>query len=403
MSHSLIHKKHIIIFVLISLFSLILSCDEYGPTGDIEGSVFFMGTDIPAEGVTVEIGGMTTLSSEEGTYRIDGIPTGNYILKAEKTGFIQFSSDIKVIEGLNTLLIPMISPEFTSRVQGVITGNFTGNSKPGLSVVLLNTDGSESDINGTTNEEGYYQLQYVPFGDRTLVVKSSDSVIHSCDVSLSTLDHYLDIVISEPMVFTDPRDGKNYAISKIGNQVWFVENLTYLPIVSPPDSKSDSLELYHVYGYQGTDPVEAKVTSNYTTYGVLYNWPAAMTGCPEGWHLPGDSEWKILEIFLGMEPEDADQVKWRNTGEVGAKLKSLSGWDSNGSGNNSSGFNALPGGSRGTTNNFSGIGMYCNFWTSSLNSISLPWNRFLSYDNNGVSRYGLNRSLEFSVRCVKDE
>jgi uncharacterized protein (TIGR02145 family) len=123
----------------------------------------------------------------------------------------------------------------------------------------------------------------------------------------------------------------------------------------------------------------------------------------EGWHLPSDEEWKTLEIYLGMEPEDADQVKWRLTGQIGYKLKNVSGWNSNGNGNNSSGFSALPGGSRDDNGDFSGIGIRCNFRTASVNSISLPWNRFLSYDNNGVSRYGLSKSLGFSVRCVKDD
>jgi len=41
---------------------------------------------------------------------------------------------------------------------------------------------------------------------------------------------------------------------------------------------------YYVYGYEGTDVTAAKATYNYSTHGVLYNWPAAMTACPEGWH-----------------------------------------------------------------------------------------------------------------------
>ena len=180
-------------------------------------------------------------------------------------------------------------------------------------------------------------------------------------------------------------------------------NLSYLPAVCPPEWTSDNLELYYVYGYAGTDVNEAKGSSNYTKYGVLYNWPAAMTGCPAGWHLPTDTEWKTLEIYLGMEPEDAEQVRWRVTGAVGVKLKSDTGWDSDGNGNNESGFGALPGGSRGTNDVFSGIGIYGNFWSASLNVNSLPWNRFLSYDNTGVSRYGLDKALGFSVRCVKDD
>ena len=127
-----------------------------------------------------------------------------------------------------------------------------------------------------------------------------------------------------------------------------------------------------------------------------------MTACPTGWHLPTDDEWKIVEKFLGMEPEDADQVKWRLTGAVGVKLKLNTGWDSEGNGNNESGFGAVPGGSRGTNDEFAGAGRYCNFWTATPNPSSLPWNRFLSYENDGVSRFGFSKTLGFSVRCVKD-
>jgi len=46
------------------------------------------------------------------------------------------------------VLIPMISPVFSSIVHRIITGDFTGNPQPGLMVVMLNPDGSESDITG---------------------------------------------------------------------------------------------------------------------------------------------------------------------------------------------------------------------------------------------------------------
>ena len=63
---------------------------------------------------------------------------------------------------------------------------------------------------------------------------------------------------------------------------------------------------------------------------------------PEGWHIPTDKEWTILKKFLDI-----------STG--GWKLKSVEGWNKwkdkygkfqNGNGDNSSGFNALPGGFR---------------------------------------------------------
>jgi len=165
----------------------------------------------------------------------------------------------------------------------------------------------------------------------------------------------------------------------------------------------DTEDLYYVYDYQWTDLIQATGSDNYETYGVLYNWKAANSACPDGWHLPSDDDWKTLEITLGMEIEDADEVRWRLTGAVGTKLKSGSGWDSDGNGNNSSSFDALPGGSRGDNGGYGGIGIYCNFWTASTGPRSLPINRFLSFNKSGVSRYAFSSSLGFSVRCVKND
>ncbi len=91
------------------------------------------------------------------------------------------------------------------------------------------------------------------------------------------------------------------------------KNLAYLPDVVKPDSGSQTTPLYYVYDYNGTSVNAAKETENYTIYGVLYNWAAAMAGsesssnnpsgvqgiCPQGWHIPSDAEWTQLSDYLG--------------------------------------------------------------------------------------------------------
>jgi uncharacterized protein (TIGR02145 family) len=167
---------------------------------------------------------------------------------------------------------------------------------------------------------------------------------------------------SSGSTFTDPRDGKVYQTVVIGNQEWMAENLAYLPSVVGPDTGSDTTSYYYVYGYDGTSISAAKATENYATYGVLYNWTAAMNGaessdanpsgvqgiCPDGWHLPSDAEWKQLEMYLGMSETDVNSTGWRGTVE-GGKLKEAgtTHWaDPNAGANNESGFTALPGGYR---------------------------------------------------------
>ena len=109
--------------------------------------------------------------------------------------------------------------------------------------------------------------------------------------------------------FTDNRDGNVYSFVTIGDQVWMSENLKYLPSVVDRATYSNTDPYYYVYGYNGTDVPAAKATDNYKTYGVLYNWPAAIDACPSGWHLPSDAEWTQLTNYLGGE------------GGAGAKLK----------------------------------------------------------------------------------
>ncbi len=224
--------------------------------------------------------------------------------------------------------------------------------------------------------------------------------------------------------FTDARDGNVYQTVTIGNQVWMAENLKYLPSVVGPGTGSDPVSetdpYYYVYGYGGTDVATAKQEANYLTYGVLYNWPAAMAGasssnsspsgvqgvCPDGWHLPSDNEWKELEMALGMSQADADAIDWRGTNE-GSKLADNTDLWNDGdletdSEFGSSGFSALPGGYRYVNGSFLIIGNIGIWWSATEWSSSNVWYRSLFYDRSSVEHYYNSKNLGFSVRCVRD-
>jgi uncharacterized protein (TIGR02145 family) len=221
------------------------------------------------------------------------------------------------------------------------------------------------------------------------------------------------IILSEGS-FIDPRDGSEYSVVLIGDQFWMAENLSYLPSVSPSSSGSFVSPFYYVFGYEGTNVNEAKATNNYTTYGVLYNWPAAMAGaigsnsnpsgvqgvCPCDWHLPSDAEWTQLTNYLG--------------GEViaGGKLKEAgyAHWKSpNTDATNESGFTALPGGYfYEYTQTYNLPGSYGAWWSSTENlEPSHPTFSFLRamyYDSGevGLDLVNGHKINGFSVRCVKD-
>ncbi len=68
----------------------------------------------------------------------------------------------------------------------------------------------------------------------------------------------------------------------------------------------------------------------------------------------------------------------------------------------SSGFMALPGGSRSSNGSFSYLGDYMLFWTAKKCASSAGWYRLAYYNSPGVARYFAPKSDGLSVRCVKD-
>ena len=199
--------------------------------------------------------------------------------------------------------------------------------------------------------------------------------------------------------FTDARDGKTYKWVKIGQQVWMAENLVYLPQINRPGQESHEIPYYCVYGYTGSNIQEAKATDSYSTFGVLYNWPAAVESCPAGWHLPTKAEWNQLALYVNEQkgPYEVNGAYWFNTG---GHLKATSGWDNNGNGTDDFGFSALPGGYYGDNPpniEFTGIGNSGYWWSES--------NYWFMY-NFTSTLYGLSgintKANCYSVRCIRD-
>jgi len=192
-------------------------------------------------------------------------------------------------------------------------------------------------------------------------------------------------------LLTDTRDGRDYAYKAIGTQTWMIENLAYLPAVSSSSTGSATSPLYYVYGYEGESPSDAKATMNFTTYGVLYNWEAAKSACPSGWHLPSEEDWNILTDYLGMN--------------AGGKMKESGTWHwsrPNTGATDSSGFTSLPGGYRFNTGGFKNLNNNNHLWSSSTNGELYAWYRSLSYDSNGIDRRSGSRNNGLSVRCLRD-
>jgi uncharacterized protein (TIGR02145 family) len=204
-------------------------------------------------------------------------------------------------------------------------------------------------------------------------------------------------------------EGQNYSTVKIGDQCWMAENLNYDNGCSS-NSWTDSAPY---------DACRYNTTATGEEYGLLYQWDVANEVCPEGWHLPTDEEWKILEGQLGMSASEVDlSGVYRYSGNVGAKLKGGDGgseeWDTicansgtwyNGMNQShlcyQSGFEALPGRLIGTTGTSYSVGPDTRFWSSTSDGTS-AWRRYLHHDFSGVHRTTLSKAYGFSVRCLRD-
>jgi uncharacterized protein (TIGR02145 family) len=214
--------------------------------------------------------------------------------------------------------------------------------------------------------------------------------------------------ISPGNTFTDSRDGNVYQTVTIGNQVWMAENLKYLPEVVGPGTGSNSTPHYYVHGYDGSVVADAMTTANYDTYGVLYNWPAAMASsessstnpsgeqgiCPAGWHLPSDAEWTELTDYLGGDAagklKESGNAHWTENTDTQAT--------------NETGFTALPGGNRDPNGNFYWINDYGFWWSSTIDNdeTNNAFSRMIAYNSNDVNIRSRVKDLAYSVRCVKD-
>lgn len=183
---------------------------------------------------------------------------------------------------------------------------------------------------------------------------------------------------------------RSYKWVKIGTQTWMSENLAYLPYVNLLTESTPIDPMYYVYGNNSYDLDLATSMSIYTDYGVLYNWVAARTACPTGWHLPSEIEWQTLVAFLGTDA--ADQ---------GKALKAISALWSSITGTNEVGFSAQPGGYFGS-GSFLGLRELAVFWSATSLDESNASYRQINDNNDVVSTLPGDYSFGFSVRCLKD-
>ncbi|RLD56034.1 MAG: hypothetical protein DRJ01_15805 [Bacteroidetes bacterium] len=176
------------------------------------------------------------------------------------------------------------------------------------------------------------------------------------------------ITVKQPKPPCVDVEGNVYKIVKIGNQTWMAENLK---VTKNPKGEEIKSVCYD------------KDSSNIEKYGRLYQWDVAMDSmkeeesqgiCPDGWHIPSDSEWRILYDTLGR---DSAAIVLK-TGKFNGVM---------------AGFYNLQ--------TFQGKELYTNYWTSTELGDN-AWKRYIHKNYNKVYRYHGNKKHFLSIRCVKN-
>jgi uncharacterized protein (TIGR02145 family) len=195
-------------------------------------------------------------------------------------------------------------------------------------------------------------------------------------------------------------DSNVYKTVKIGNQVWMAENLKTAHYRDGSPITEIAIDTLWANAKTGAWCYYQSNPANNPIYGKLYNWYAVADThhlCPTGWHVPMNDEWTVLTDYLG-----GDTV-------AGGKMKAMTLWKGpNTSADNSSGFSALPAGSRYTDGNrytavtFYYLGNYGCFWSSTEGGRVVAFFRSLDYRSSDVYRYVDGKGNGLSVRCVGD-
>ena len=255
----------------------------------------------------------------------------------------------------------------------------------------------------------------VSSGGSTCSQDSDCTSINTNDICVS--GHCTDHIIYSNSHYTcgsNVSDLCTYHIAKVGNQYWLKENINIGARINILDGNSSFQNQENFssgiqkYCYDNNEILCA-------TYGGLYQWHTFMGFdqscdgnynsdicnitsrqqglCPDGWHVPTDSEWWAMAALI-----DSDSVFGGYLKETGT-----SHWSSpNVGATDAYGFTALPAGLI-IYNSFASMGNNTFFWTATSEGNSSVYAIYLNSSNSefNISSYG--GATGFSARCVKDQ
>jgi uncharacterized protein (TIGR02145 family) len=183
-------------------------------------------------------------------------------------------------------------------------------------------------------------------------------------------------------------EGKTYHKVKIGTQYWLKENLDVGTMIKGSENQTNN-SVIEKYCYD--DKIE-----NCAKYGGLYQWEEAMQYvttpgtkgiCPTAWHIPTLAELQTLAATVSND---------------GNALKGIDQGSESGTGTNTSGFSALLAGYRNYITEFTNLGNFTYFWSSTEKDESYTQSMSLSSDDSNIKFTTYKKKVGLSIRCLKD-
>ena len=273
---------------------------------------------------------------------------------------------------------------------------------------------------------------------------------HTDNTKYTSTTGGLETVNDEGKVVTmQDQDGHTYAVVQVGDQCWMRFNLRTTKFSDGTTISNGTKTGGTTHTLNNTSPYYYKPVSNATaylstdaeyydvtlynelTYGLYYNWAAAMHGassstsnpsgvqgiCPKGWHLPSSAEWSQMYSTAATEARNKFGNAQVPSGQDAFTLSGGCEWIQNGTApstyyykpgdyyhiaRNYSGFTAIPTGYARQRFSSNVEIQQTDFWTSQETNATYATYWQIYY---GVGDFKTNKQEKrygFSVRCVRD-